>query len=165
MREILFRGNRIDNGEWVEGFYFERKDTQGQIIEAIIIEDAYEQVTGGQRYIRSDLNHDCYRVDPDTVGQYTGLQDKNGKRIFEGDLLDGFEYPFFSHEEHNYFAEVLWFENCPAFGLCTHKHPMSSVSGISAGNCDLMEDFYGSQWEVIGNIHDNPELLEANHED
>ena len=102
-----------------------------------------------------------FEVDPNTVGQYTGLMDKNGKRVFEGDLLNGFSYPFLRGNAHNYFAEVVWFENSPAFGLVTHKNQLSAVNGISAGNTDYMEDFDPSAWEIIGNIHDNPELVEG----
>lgn len=80
--------------------------------------------------------------------------------IFEGDILQGSDYPFQNGDgEHNYYAEVVWFENSPAFGFVTRKNPKSSVRGISDGNCDYIEDFSGYRWEVIGNIHDNPELL------
>ena len=152
MREILFRGKRLDNGEWVEGFLVRDTESWGR-------SDSHTYIAN-HKHLSSCFGTDIYvEVAPATIGQYTGYTDKNGRKIFEGDLLDGLEYPFFSQDEHNYFAEVFWFENCPAFGLCTHKHPMSSVSGISAGNCDLMEDFDGSQWEVIGNIHDNPEMI------
>lgn len=155
MREILFRGKRIDNGEWVEGFYFERKDTQGKIIEAVIIEDAYEQVTGGQRHIRSDLNRECYRVDPSTVGQYTGRTDKNGKRIFEGDVL---HYVGWNGKLNDFCIVVFDFaEFALKFtvmdGQPNPKYPLQR--GLFA--------FHGGKpvFEVIGNIHDNPELLEG----
>lgn len=138
----LYHGKREGNGEWVEGYYFERKDTQGNIIESIIIVDAYEQITGGQRYLRSDLGYECFRVDPKTVGEYTGLPDKNGKRIFEGDVVKGVD----------------------------HLNPYLSVSGYvsfaDASFCIVDEYFSHYRWhdyelEVIGNIHDNPELLEV----
>ena len=141
MREILFRGQIFGSREWVYGHY---------------------RVGRKLHIIYNDENSDhCYAVRPESVGQFTGLTDKNGKKIFEGDLLNGFEYPFYRSEsnEHNYFAEVVWFdENC-AFGLVTHKHLTSKVRGISAGNADYIEDFNSEEWEVIGNIHDNPELL------
>lgn len=136
MREILFRGKSRNNGKWY----------QGDLV-----------TVAHKRFIDDDIVKE--RVIPETVGQYTGLTDKNGTKIFEGDLLDGDEYPFLSDNAHNYFAEVVWFDNCPAFGLCTHKHPLSDVRGISEGNCDIIEGFDSSKWEVIGNIHDNSELL------
>lgn len=152
MREILFRGKRKDNGEWVEGFLLKGQRTY------IVTLDAVDYMVVSISYAACV---ELVEVIPESVSQYTGLTDKNGEKIFEGDLLNGFEYPFLSDNEHNYFAEVIWFDNCPAFGLYTHKHPLATVSGISAGNCDIIEDFDGSQWEVIGNIHDNTEMLEG----
>ena len=140
MRAILFRGKRVNNGEWEYGGYV---NLSGKF---------FYIVNGKNRFVE-------HSVIPETIGQYTGLTDKNGTKIFEGDILKGFEYPFFREEDgaHNYFAEVVWFDNSPAFGLLTFKNPESTVSGISHGNTDYMEDFDSEMWEVIGNIHDNPE--------
>ena len=91
-------------------------------------------------------------------GKYTGLTDKNGKKIFEGDILRGFQYPFCHDEEYNYYAEII-FANC-SFMIYTHKNPSSCVRGISDGNTELMECWVSEDWEVIGNIYDDPELLE-----
>lgn len=143
MREILFKGKRKDNGEWVEG----------DLIQNGLFYETAIRFTDDAGYFITAI------VDPETVGQFTGLT-ANGKKIFEGDLLNGFDYPFRgSNGKHNYFAEVCWFDNCPAFGLYTHKYPNAEVWGISEGNTENMEDFDGNDWEVIGNIHDNPELL------
>ena len=136
MREILFRGKRINNGEWVEGFY---------------IGGVYHEICD----IKSTTFHRV-EVDPNTVGQYTGLKDKNGKRIFEGDKV---VYPdstgYSSYDDYNdgvvdYDEEALrfyftnrWFVEMEDFDV---------VDG-------MMVDV-----EVIGNIHDNPELLEVPHE-
>ena len=148
MREILFRGKRVDNGEWVIGdgiHYPKSQNWKG----TCWIDGMHERA------------NDWVQVIPETVGQYTGLTDKNGTKIFEGDILKGFRYPFFREEDaaYNYFAEVVWFDNSPAFGLLTFKNPESTVRGISHGNADYMEDFDSEMWEVIGNIHDYPELL------
>ena len=146
MREILFRGKRVVNGKWVEGFMY----SQHFPLE-----------------FRDDFYIRCYDTDylviPETVGQYTGLTDKNGVRIFEGDILRGFEYPFCSNinGEFNYFAEIVWFDDSSAFGIYTFKNPKSNVRGISEGNTDYLEYFNADKWEVIGNIYDNPELLEG----
>lgn len=99
-----------------------------------------------------------FLVDEDTICQYTGLTDKNGKKIFEGDILRGFQYPFCHDEEYNYYAEII-FVNC-SFMTYTHKNPSSCVRGISDGNTELMECWVSEDWEVIGNIYDDPELLE-----
>ena len=146
MREILFRGKRLDNGEWVEGCCLH--------MGPVANERAYMIPSYASALY-------TYEVDPATVCQFTTRLDKNGKRIFEGDLLNGFSYPFLRDNAHNYFAEVVWFENSPAFGLVVHKNPLSAVRGISAGNAGYMEGFDESDWEIIGNIHDNPELMEV----
>ena len=96
-----------------------------------------------------------------TICQCTGLRDKNGKLIWEGDVLDGFTYPYMSDGVHNYYVEVCWCSNVPGFGIYTKKYPESKVAGISAGMTELMEDWNPNDWEVIGNIFDNPELLES----
>lgn len=175
MREILFRGKRIDNGAWVYGSFLldgeahrplEKKHlsfSKCYIIPETDRDNIKTRFNDGSYYLQTV----GYHVIPETVGQFTGLTDKNGKKIFEGDLLNGFQYPFYRRNsaEHNYFAEVIWFTGNCAFGLCTHKHPTAKVRGISAGNADFIEDFDSDDWEVIGNIHDNPELLKGGAED
>lgn len=131
MREILFRGKRVDNGEWAESEY------------------PYGTMSCGVV---------CHDFDHETIGQFTGLTDNNGVKIFEGDILSSDRYPYTSDGKRNYFAEVVWFDNCPAFGLYTFKAPKSSVRGISEGSEFIEDDL--SDMEIIGNIYDNPELIE-----
>lgn len=156
MQDVLFRGlttwkpkGHGFNHVWVEG--------------DLIVSDGkyYIHPRSNKIRVQGELGKlvVMHEVIPETVGEFVGVTDKNGKRIFEGDLLNGFEYPFLSDNEHNYFAEVVRFDSCPAFGLYTRKYPQSSVKGISEGNCDIIEGFDSSQWEVIGNIYDNAELL------
>lgn len=155
-REILFRGKRVDNGEWIDGYLFDDGYTKPRhvFVGGLIINEY-----NGTACDEWDINAiDFADVKPDTICQYTGLTDKNGKKIFEGDILRGFQYPFCCDGEYNYYAEII-FENC-SFMTYTHKNPSSCVRGISAGNTDLMEDWVSEDWEVIGNIYDNPELLE-----
>ena len=102
-------------------------------------------------------------VDPSTICQCIGKRDKYNHLIFENDLMDGFIYPYLSglDSEHDYFAEVCWCDDITGFGICTHKYKNSDVRGSADGDVDLLEDFDSSKWEVIGNIFDNPELLES----
>ena len=145
-REILYRakhihaipGNEHLNGTWVHGYLSD------------------------ENYIYDKSLEGEFLVDENTICQYTGLTDKNGKKIFEGDILRGFQYPFCHDGEYNYYAEII-FANC-SFMTYTHKNPSSCVRGISDGNTELMECWVSEDWEVIGNIYDNPELLEEEKE-
>ena len=122
MREILFRGKRLDNGKWIYG--------------------CLRQYQTGAAGICDRVQLRTYHVDPETVGQYTGLKDKNGKKIFEGDILthDG-KWP-------DYVKYGEW--NCS----CCH-----GVYGWVLNDDDLR--FHEQSLEVAGNIHDNPELLKG----
>ena len=130
MREILFRGKRLDNGDWVYGYYVHIGPVSCQ-----------------RAYIIPEYASSLYvnEVDPSTVGQYTGLKDKNGNRIFEGDIakvLQGKDKDI----------AYVGFEN-GAFML----YPKT-------GNIyeRTLWEYWYNDWdvEVIGNITDNPELLE-----
>lgn len=127
MREIIFRGKRLDNREWYYGSY-------------LFLHISSVDWTGAKRgkpedvhYIVNDQDIN-YAVYPSTIGQYTGLEDKNGKRIFEGDILS-----FRAGRTH-----VVRFED-GAFILEDSAIPIP----------------FAIKSEIIGNIHDNPELLKA----
>lgn len=87
MDRHICRAKDINTGEWVYSYYFERKDIMGNIIESVIIEDAYEQIYGGRRLLESMFNKECFRVDPETVCQCISLSDKNETIIFENDCI------------------------------------------------------------------------------
>ena len=142
MREILFRGKDTDTGEWRYSMTISK------------------QWSDCNEILSYCIGEGCRTIVSKTLGQYTGLTDKNGKKIFEGDILKGEQYPYKDcGGYYNYFAEVVWFDNSPAFGIYTFKNPNSNVRGISMGNTDYFENFTSADWEIIGNIHDNPELL------
>ena len=128
MREILFRG-KTEKGEWIEGFYV--KD----VIETYIYD----------RYRNTRMQS----VIPETVGQYTGLTDKNGERVFEGDIL---EFP-------DRLVEVFWHAHLGCWDSNFLKYTNKEKDRVDMSPCNWE---YNS--EVIGNIHDNPELLKGGAE-
>lgn len=139
-REILFRGKRVDNGEWVEGFYFTTPLTDGKTDSKP--EDGWFFLTGKTRHVIS-RNSCVYEVDPDTVGQFTGLTDKNGNRIFEGDILGGCNGSINGHEWEQKPILIKFSEGRFNVPLWAAKGEWDSTHYLV----------------VIGNIHDNPELL------
>ena len=156
MREILFRGQtrrygqkvnmagEKQPGKWVYGGIF-----PGTGDYSVIYGAEAEEFTG------ADI--DKYTVYSDTVGQYTGLKDKNGKRIFEGDIIQT-ERDLFGGEnkkEREIFNSVAFYDTKSAcFGLKSNKY-----------RCLPLRRFKGDFNEIIGNVHDNPELLKGGEAD
>lgn len=136
MREIEFRGISVDSGEWVYGWVF--GDKAKSIIE---IDKEYPNKYGVEAYYTSV-------VIPETVGQYTGLKDKNGKEIYEGDICNCREYECF--------GKVEWNNEEAGFYFCV----------VMEGGGFEEERLYDyiDELTVIGNIYDNPELLEASND-
>ena len=123
MREILFRGKRLDNGEWVYGSLLQVEHEDGSFTTAI--------------FHKKDAGGDA-EVSPSTVGQYTGLKDKNGKKIFDGDIV----------KRVGDKCVVKWTEEDAKFII---------IGSMTKLDFSL---FFAENLEVIGNIHDNPDLLE-----
>lgn len=135
-REILFRGKRVDNGKWVEGYYYANP------IETLILPLGYE----------ISITLDSVKVIPETIGQFTGLTDKNGVKIFEGDVIRYIEH---SGYLLNSFAAIVCYDSLlAAFGYINNTQFMYYFSDFDEIDVDFL-----SHTEVIGNIHDNPELL------
>ena len=140
MRDILFRGKRTDNGTWTSGYLF------------CVWESAY--LCWGMKNNVPVMEE----VIPETVGQYTGLKDKNGKKIFEGDIVK-----CTATNVDCAFTAVVLFGN--PNGEYNWGFQLMRISGANA-NTDIllwvdMEET-GAFIEVIGNIYDNPELEVTN---
>ena len=161
-REILFKAKRIDNGEWVEGSYYIQDYYYGDEVEKHIIITSSDSLT-------NDFDLDFYEVIPETLGQFTWLTDKYGKRIFEGDIV---------RNEKHYYDGVVCFGrigNDGGIGLNGYFIKEIDIYGDFDGqeiDYDTKEIFYEcdrgidlKQLEVIGNIHDNGELLTAERRD
>ena len=125
MREILFRGKRADTGDWVKGFYIQKPNPFSEDGKPI-------------RHCIIDLFPFGHDVDPETVGQFTGLLDKNGNQIFEGDVVEYREYGNLA---------VVWDDG--AFQLMREDTFY-----------DMLDRYTSGISTVVGNRWDNPELLE-----
>lgn len=162
MREILFRGKRSDNGKWVKGYLYITHIGAHEI-------GSYDAEINIERF--------TFDVIPETVGQYTGLTDKNGKRIFEGDIVKIVDFQM---------GCVVY--ECGAFGIAVKPYidwnyldsEIAEITGCNNSPDFCRNDNFISLWElmwnynqeenscdvvqVIGNIHDNPEILKGGEE-
>ena len=146
MREILFRGKRVDNGEWVCGYYVLRKrpyfKDKGANFEHIICDNLVIDDFNDKHFV--DTIPITYSVDPETIGQYTGLTDVNGNKIFEGDIV------WDSYDED--YGKVEWDNDMAKF-----------IITYSTFTVDF-DSVCGEELEIIGNVFDNPELLKTDKE-
>ena len=131
MRDILFRGKRVDNGAWETGSFVRIR---------IWCSDA-------RTYIADKMTGYNTPVIPETVGQYTGINDKNGRRIFDGDICE-----FTNTDGEKTLYTVMW---------DYHRWIVAQTYDGNDVDPDDLDEAFTEYAEVIGNIHDNPELLEA----
>ncbi len=153
-REILFRGKCVDNGEWVEGDYSHDTDLETSYISGY---DYYTDGDGLQRNLYG------YEIIPETRGEYTGLTDKNGKKIFEGDILDlsALMITDFGVVKCGEYKDCDMSDDYP----CGHVGFYVDIEEMNYKRDYVRKDilFFVSKCKVIGNIHDNPEILEVKH--
>ena len=138
MREILFKAKRKDNGEWVEGYYLNVAKINHFICTGKI------KLNG---VVKGILAPEMYAIDPNTICQYTGLTDKNGKKIWENDILK-------AHLDESYpqditYSKIIWSE-CR---FCINENHSSNIETLEKRDAEY--------FEVCGNIFDNPDLLEV----
>lgn len=147
-RAILFKGKRKDNGEWVKGFVFEFKSKIyiSEMTQTFITVYYTEESV-------ADFNMRAYEIDPATLCQYTGLTDKNGKEIWENDIV---ENP--KRTEGFDLYKAVYRKDFADFGVepIKPKFEAKFPMGLSEETT-----IYGYDYKVIGNIFDNPELLEV----
>lgn len=123
-RTIKFRGKRIDNDEWVYGYLAD--------------EDYINDI--------DSIDLSSIEVDRDTVGQFTGLLDKNGKEIYEGDIIKGFDITI-----------EVWYSEDKACFIAEMKEPQNDM-------VDILGGYDTARMEIIGNIYDNPELIKEEYQ-
>lgn len=122
-RTIKFRGKRLDNGEWVYGYFYTIQEIEHYILQPCALGVLHTEVI------------------PETVGQFTGLFDKNGKEIYEGDIIKGFDI----------IIEV-WYSEDRACFIAEMKEPQNDM-------VDILGGYDTQRMEIIGNIYDNPDLI------
>lgn len=134
MREILFRGKRLDNGEWIAGHLLKYEDGSARMVSSNIDIFCFEKD-------ESIIQTVAHRVDPETVGQYTGFVDKNSKKIFEGDIVS-------IYNSKAFLFAVEW--NNQYVLKCTSNGVSDNILNVIESPEDV---------EVVGNIYDNSELI------
>lgn len=143
MREILFRGKSIMRGEWIYGYLNQHRGNIRYDCDCEPIADGCYYINDWQTKIETGMYGQDYKVDSSTVGRFTGLTDKNGVKVFEGDIVR------YGDTIHRVVFEQR--NGTAYFGLV-----YAACETLPFGHYQDLK-----QIEVIGNIYDNPELLEV----
>ena len=141
MREILFRGKRMDNGEWAVGYLYEHEPALVGIVSENDAPEPSKWFIARTGFADWNMPRpvELVEVDPSTVGQYTGLKDKNGERIFDGDIVQ-------AHFKTNHSKQIFRVAFDYGTFIFNNGYVKVPVRGIY-------------RIKVIGNIHDNPEFM------
>lgn len=132
-REILFRGFNEKNNKWLYGYYFVNRGLH------FVVDD--------ETQTNPLVNWKDFVVKPDTIGQYTGLKDKNSKEIYEGDILE--------------FTESHWFSYGIKYKGVVKYSDLGFVVYTLDDKFELGWISYNKTLKIVGNIHDNPELIKG----
>lgn len=162
MREILFKGKRIADGKWVDGYYFKMSET------TYCFEEDYERnPVPEHHYILQERMTDwglpnriaMYEVDPKTLCEYTGLTDKNGNKIWENDIIKR----YYKHSAYNYalvkYGRYLDYRKLEHVGFYV-DWDLSKEPDLIKRLCYWANNIDGIETENIGSVFDNPGLLE-----
>lgn len=143
MRDVLFRGKRLDNGKWIEGYYFKHHNRQPCAVGDMGRPEDWDDLICISGFADWNMPKPmcAVKVDPETLGEFTGLYDKNGERIFEGDIIRHY-YDY----ENPYLYEtdiVVWDGS-----YCKFERKEASLHS----SCT---------YEIVGNIYDNSEEMKT----
>lgn len=141
MREILFKAKRIDNGQWVEGFYFCMVHDDGRHVHHFIMP------LGADLNLGTPIEKIQVEVDVKTICQYTGLTDNNGNKIWENDIIE------VKNKKHHFISQIEWDDCSKGFMFQDSKTSWCGLDAFTSGG------IYRFGCEVIGNIFDNADLV------
>lgn len=152
MRQIKFRGKRIDNGEWVYGYLYELPLESGNVRMILTTDNIHKDNSIEPQYhLAFTLRKDLFVVDSSTVGQFTGLYDKNSKEIYEGDIIGKK-----ARSEDKMILHLVFYED-------SEGRFKAGLNGTKKrydfGCCGLEDERWMQRKTIIGNIYDNPEML------
>lgn len=141
MHNVIFRGKRLQGGEWIEGYFYKsdinKRERESGKATLIFTPDC-------ETFIYVPEYHNSFMVDPETVGEWTGLYDKNGTKVFEGDVLAITD---------KYDHTVKWSVDCKLSAFCANQNGVNYSTYLG----EFANGYYSM--EVIGNVYDNAELL------
>ena len=151
MREIEFRAKILDNDEWVYGYYVQGMDFENKPINNSIVRN-----TTTINHVDKTIKQDIYKVDINTLGQYTGLKDKNGKKIFDGDIIKQAYGKFLNGKQRYIYYCIAYSEEDGCLRAFAN-----GLTGYSFDICFARYVINEQDLEVVGNIWDNANLLKG----